>query len=499
MESQRATKKLDVAIVGGGISGLYSAYKLKKKYPHKKIALFELLPMLGGRIQTGSFAGGLFLPGFGALRIEPDFQTEMHKFIQELQIPIQQIEQGEAKSSAIPNLNRLSSEEKALILKNPDKGADVLLLELGLKKILHNQWDLESFGKADEKRDELIDSFRTTATYKNKHLYQQGAWNVFSDVLSYEAVDFFREKGAYYNMKNDNQNAADWIVLLLNQRAMKQPSYLPKLGMIEMVNAIAREIKSLGVEIHLNHHLKALHQYDEASVCLQFEAAEQVLTKHVILGLPQYPLKKLSQHFPKKIATLLESVIPVPILWVAATLKNPPWGEEADPTSGENAPFRAAHLEYKKYQDTAYGMAMFYCDGPWREYWRYFIEDDVQDYEGYQYLPQVNKNSFLKNEIEKSIKQMFDLQKTPSIDEWGIRDWGRPPFGAGVHFWKVGVQSKTIIQELTAFSLKENGAYKNVHICGEAYSEIQGYFEGAIRTANNVIKTIEQSHQEAWA
>lgn len=496
MTNKKTITQFDIAIIGGGISGLYSSYRLKKKYPHKKIALFEMLPILGGRIQTGSFVGGLFLPGFGALRIEPDFQTETHKFLQELQIPVQKIEQGEAKSSSIPDLSRLSSEEKDIILKNPDKGADVVLLELGLKKILHNQWNLETLDKVNKTRDELIDLFRSTATYKDKPLYQQGAWNVFSDVLSYEAIEFFREKGAYYNMKNDNQNAADWIVLLLNQRSMKQPSYLPKLGMIEMVNAITQEIKSLGVEIHLNHGLQALHQYDETSVFMQFEDTGHVVAKQVVLSLPQYPLKKLAPYFPKRVATLLESVIPVPILWVAATLKNPPWGDGTDPTSGENAPFRAAHLEYKKHQDTAYGMAMFYCDGPWREYWRYFIEDNVQNFEGYQYLPQVNKNSFLKCEIEKSLKQMFNLQKTPIIDEWGIRDWGRPPFGAGVHFWKVGVQSKTVIQELTAFSLKESGANKNVHICGEAYSEFQGYFEGAIRTANSAIKTIEQSNQE---
>lgn len=492
MKNASSINDLDIAIIGGGVSGLYSAYHLKKTNPHLKIALFEMLPILGGRIQTGSFANGLFLPGFGALRIEPDFQTEMHKFIQDLNIPTQPIEQGEAKSSAIPRIDLLSQEEQEAISKNVHQAADMTLLELGLNKILGDQWDLNELGTPGEHRDCLIEAFRSTATYKGKPLYQQGIWNVFSDVLSYAAVDFFREKGAYYNMKNDNQNAADWIVLLLNQRAMRMPSYLPKGGMIEMINVMARSITTLGVAINLNHQLFALHQQDDSSILLQFDGQRSCVANHVILAIPQYPLKKLSHCFPKKITTLLESVIPMPILWIAATLKNPPWREGAEPTCGENAPLRAAHLEYKVHENVPYGMAMLYCDAPWREFWRYYIEDEVEDFEGYQYLPQVNQNPFLKQEIEKSMQQMFNLQQQPSIEEWGIRDWGRPPFGAGVHFWRVGAKAKDIICELSAFSLSENKD-KRVHICGEAFSEFQGYFEGAIRTANGVIKAIEQS------
>ena len=36
-----AQKKYDISIIGGGIVGLASAYKLQKKYPNLKIAVFE--------------------------------------------------------------------------------------------------------------------------------------------------------------------------------------------------------------------------------------------------------------------------------------------------------------------------------------------------------------------------------------------------------------------------------------------------------------------------
>jgi len=496
-------KKFDITIVGGGISGLYSAYCLKKSYPNKTIALFESLPMLGGRIQTGSFAGGLFQPAYGALRIEPDFQIEMHRFIQELNIPIKHIEQGEASSATVPNMDLLTLEEKKLILSHPDRGADILLLELGIKKILGNQWNLENDDLSHPERNQLIENLKKTAVYKNKPLYQQGAWNVFSDVLSYEAVEFFREKGAYYNMKNDNQNAADWIVFLLNLRLMKQPSYIPVGGMIQMIHLIEEQLISMGVEIYLNHHLKEFKQQDEKLVYLKFNDNQNnnqlkhseinLISEHVILAIPQYSLKKFTTYLPTMINTLLDSVLPIPILWATATLKNPPWEHSAKPTSGEHAPIRAAHLEFKAHQGETYGMAMFYCDGPWHQYWRHFVDDDVLDFQGYQFLPQVNQNLLLKNEIEKTIQQQFGLQVLPNIEEWGIRDWGRPPFGAGVHLWKIGAQSDSIINTLKEFSLQEDSPHKNMHICGEAYSECQGFFEGAIRSADYAIAAIRQS------
>ncbi|MCH9757362.1 MAG: FAD-dependent oxidoreductase [Gammaproteobacteria bacterium] len=496
-------KHYDTVIVGGGISGLYSAYRLKKHNPKKSIALFETLPMLGGRIQTGSFADGFFLPAYGALRIEPDYQTETHQFIQDLQIPIKPIEQGEASSSAIPDLNALNSEEKALVLAHSDKAADILLLEFGLQKILGHQWDVQGDTLDNPKRSAALDELKKTAAHKNKPLHQQGVWNVFSDVLSYEAIEFLREKGAYYNMKNDNHNAANWIAFLLDFRLLAQSSYIPVGGMVQAIRLIEAELISLGVDFYFEHHLDDMTQQDPATTLLSFShtssehAVTQFTAEHVVLAMPQYPLKKLASCFPKTIRTLLDSIMPIPILWVTATMKNPPWKLGAKPTNGEYAPIRTAHLEYKERDGESYGLAMFYCDAPWHQYWRHFVKDSVDDFEGYQYLPQVNQNEDLKNELEKTIQQHFSLQDKPSIDEWGIRDWGRPPFGAAVHFWKAGAQSALIMNELKAFALNEHSENQNIHICGEAYSEQQGFIEGAIRTANAAITSIKKAWESS--
>ena len=45
-------KKYDIIIVGGGISGIYTMYNLKKKYPKLKVLLVEKEDRFGGRVYT---------------------------------------------------------------------------------------------------------------------------------------------------------------------------------------------------------------------------------------------------------------------------------------------------------------------------------------------------------------------------------------------------------------------------------------------------------------
>ena len=45
-------KNYDIVIIGGGISGIYSMYNLKKKYPKLKVLLLEKDERFGGRVYS---------------------------------------------------------------------------------------------------------------------------------------------------------------------------------------------------------------------------------------------------------------------------------------------------------------------------------------------------------------------------------------------------------------------------------------------------------------
>jgi monoamine oxidase len=85
-------------------------------------------------------------------------------------------------------------------------------------------------------------------------------------------------------------------------------------------------------------------------------------------------------------------------------------------------------------------------------------------------------------------EELVELE-LPHVVSYGIRDWSRRPYVGAAHVWRPGTDPVGRGKELRAFSL-EGGTAKNVHICGEAYSDFQGFIEGALRSARQVCDEI---------
>src|SRR4051794_23163808 len=88
-EKSRASP-IDIAIVGGGIAGLYCALQCGEKYNGKKtVELFEMSDRFGGRIWTEFFPDQKhweFAAEFGPMRIEPDHQPCLKGLLNKLDI-----------------------------------------------------------------------------------------------------------------------------------------------------------------------------------------------------------------------------------------------------------------------------------------------------------------------------------------------------------------------------------------------------------------------------
>ncbi len=79
--------KYDIIIVGGGISGLYSAYKILKMAPETKLLVLEghKKQWLGGRLGNEMFQGTQIVTGAGVGRKEKDYL--LIELLRELKVP----------------------------------------------------------------------------------------------------------------------------------------------------------------------------------------------------------------------------------------------------------------------------------------------------------------------------------------------------------------------------------------------------------------------------
>ena len=77
-----------------------------------------------------------------------------------------------------------------------------------------------------------------------------------------------------------------------------------------------------------------------------------------------------------------------------------------------------------------------------------------------------------------------------TIAGFAIRDWSKPPFGAASHAWLRGIDVPEAIDRLKAFSLIGQPGRGNLHVCGEAFSDYQGFIEDSLRSAAKTVASI---------
>jgi hypothetical protein len=82
-------------------------------------------------------------------------------------------------------------------------------------------------------------------------------------------------------------------------------------------------------------------------------------------------------------------------------------------------------------------------------------------------------------EIARQLRQMHDLDYTPIVRSAAFRDWGEDPYGGGWNSWNIGVKSWEVRDQIV-----HPIADCPLYICGEAYSDAQGWVEGALQTAD---------------
>ena len=240
-------KKLSVAIIGGGLSGLYAAYLLEKK--GIDYVLLEARPMLGGRIVTAKLPkDNEDIDSFdlGPSWFWPEYQQQLAQLIGELQLEsIAQFEDGDMMVERSPNEPAVRTQGyKSLPPSMRLKGGmaaliEALYLHLDASRILTGQIvsQLTNTGKCVEIISE--DASGQIMTWQAQHVLL-----ALPPRLAQESIQF--QPALPTNLSAQWQQTATWMAPHAKYVAVYETPFWQKRNL----SGAARSAQGPMVEIH---------------------------------------------------------------------------------------------------------------------------------------------------------------------------------------------------------------------------------------------------------
>lgn len=406
-----------IAVVGGGIAGLYAAWRLAGP-DHFTVTVFEAGDRWGGRIETVDMAG--FDAEFGPMRFEPGIQPLLDRLRASLGLDYKSFPKTSSQllSGALRRYHFRPDE-----IRDGDALSTLEMLELGVLRLFqesHSQLQqldasMIPSGRVGPSADGVwttvvqpwIDGFsddgspsyndlRKTAQLHGRPLFAQGFWNAISEVLSPDAVRYIRDEGTFYHLIPDNPNAVEWGVFWLRLFRTAAANLKGITGGVSklvscLVDTIANE-QSEHVHLRLAQEVIGLEPAaDPSAVRLLVRDRRRNETymaeaDHVILALPLTPLRQLSTFFPDRVKDDLQAAFGFPLLKAFLVTRDPWWGPGTAPQTGAGVvPTRELHYWRTRDRpqadglDGKIGLMMLYTDHPATVYWHNYVVGPVHD------------------------------------------------------------------------------------------------------------------------
>lgn len=525
--TDKDNEMLDVAIVGGGVSGVYSGWRLLTRGGRKRVTVFEASDRIGGRLLSVPAPGiPNMVAELGGMRILPAVQPRIAALIEELNAaggeqietypfpvdqpenisylrgthlrlsdfgPEVQPEPGKPVPQRTPVPYRLGFLERG----NTPGGIVVNAIEQIVPGITNP--DLTEAQRAEMAHDAVFDG---------KPLMEQGFWQVLVRVISGEAYQLALDAGGYQTTLT-NWNAADAIPWYLSDFGVN-PDYRGfKKGFQQVPHKLCTLFEQEGGKVERGAQLSGFEVF-VGGVQLSFADGRTVRARELILAMPRRSLELITPGSPLlqelEVSRLVKSVTPRPLFKLFTTYPDP-WWLPAMVQKGRTTTDLPVRQTYYWPTDTGdpalNGPAMLmasYDDGVnigfWDSFrpkrgvgWRreaanvpmpgFFQNADPVDPEW-----EANKAPVdMVREVQRQLALIHGMAYVPRARNAAFRDWGDDPFGGGWNSWNIGVDSRRVKMEIL-----QPAEGVPVYICGEAYSDAQGWVEGALQTADLMLE-----------
>ncbi len=522
---------VDYAIVGGGVSGLYAAWRLlvdDDADPAPTVKLFESGSRLGGRLlsvvppQIPSARVEL-----GGMRYIKETQPWVSDLIEHLGLATEPLPADEgqnifyARQHLLRHSDLVDAGRLPYHLDDDNKSKEVLgalvaeaavrtlapTIEKITGKSVTSPVDLGQLTDADRL------AISTLGTYEGTPLYQIPLRYLLLRALGMEGLALAQDSGGYDSVLH-TWNAADGFWWNVGDYSATTTYLHVKEGYERLPLELAEKI-STRCEIRLETRAVRFDSTgpdDVIELVVESNGRSEVIkARKLLLALPRRSLELLEQSGPildpanTAVQRLIKSVTPIPLFKLAICYENAWWEQIPGPTitsgrSTTDLPIRQCYY-WKVDPVTKRAVILIYDDGVDLDYWSDLRDGSAPKFENLESeveLPGWNDYPAPKRMVDEVHRQLLELHGVTAVDApapyaAAYRDWGEDPFGGGANFWPVGVKSYEVGRAI----LQPDPDYP-VYICGEAYSHAQGWVEGSLATTEAVLEKIGLA-PPAWA
>lgn len=449
---------IDIAVIGGGIGGLYTAYRCLKRHPKKRVVLLEkYTERLGGRVHT--YHDSVMDVEIGAGRINSQHRLVM-SLVKELGLQKQLVEIGK--------------ENAFMSTKTPGHKIHSVV------EIVSAQ-ALDSFGIVPLKRpsmpfDELITLLVKESKRWPKHrlqsmTFQEYATVVIGDALVQVIIDTF----GYYS-EIVIMNAYD-ALRLMRELDPKNRYYALNGGLTLIIDRLEAAIRKMGGEILFGQEVVGIRKLGlpvsalggvrktrkvgNSSTGFQIQClnGSSYWAKKCVCALPKQVIQTLKGGLFNKVLPDLAKIQCGTLCRIYAQFDKGPdgkvWFHDLGKLTVDNDVRMIIPIDAEK------GIVMIsYSDNKWADKW-----NDLEKQEG---IAAVNRR--LRELVSEVVGFRIPLPKHTHVFYW--------PCGVG--YWSKGADSGAIERRIME-------PCKGLFVCGEHYSSgHQQWMEGALQTSKHV-------------
>ncbi|WP_343718012.1 FAD-dependent oxidoreductase [Inquilinus sp.] len=510
---------IDCAIIGGGMGGVYSGWRLAtapdSKIPAAGIHLFEMSDRIGGRLDTVRLPGMPHVPAeLGGMRIMTS-QLLVMGLVQQLGFETVKFPMGGPENLAYLRAHRFPVRDYAdpdtvpywLTEQEKGKSPSALVVQ-AIETIIPGATKMSSA----ELREACA-----KATLNGFPLRNHGFWQVLLNLLSVEAYNLALAGGGF-NTVLTNWNAAEaipWYMEDWSIPATQTPYvHLPE-GYEALPRRLCDEFEAAGGRVHLRRELIAFSRREDGLYALTMHDHglgddHVLLARRLILAMPRRSLDRIAEHpldragpsefFAKPGVAELLATVTGHALYKFALGYPEPWWHQLGLTSGDSVtdlPLRQIYYFETEGEmpggdprNTNSLLVAAYTDGISVDYWEGVrhsgprFEGRANPFvEGLPRLPDIyDVSALMVAEAHRQLKEVHGVTDAPEPYVAAFRDWGDDPYGGGWHSWNIGVDTAAVMP-----CIVKPVADEEVYICGESYSTYQGWVEGALQTAEMML------------